>query len=133
MADWSGTARSNYFAVEDSEKFKGWADACGLRVLSNVVSPQLFAIFPPDTGDGGWPMTRFVGDEGFECEEFELIPELAEHLHPDAVAVLAEVGAEKHRYLTGRIVAVTRAGVVQHLDLMDIYDNLPDGVGLPER
>ena len=44
MANWYGTARSNYFRVKDSDTFLNWANGRGLGVFKNEESADLFAI-----------------------------------------------------------------------------------------
>ena len=45
MANWYGTARSNYFQVKDKDAFLKWADGRGLGVFKNKESADLFAIY----------------------------------------------------------------------------------------
>ena len=117
MANWYGSARSNYFRVKDSDAFLKWADSRGLGVFKNDESPDPFEIYGGEsTGDGSWPSDDVEGDR-----EFDLVDELAQHLPKGQIAVLMEIGAEKLRYLTGVAIAVNHKGRVVELTLSDIY------------
>ena len=117
MANWYGSARSNYFRVKDSDTFLNWANGRGLGVFKNEESRDLFAIYGGDhTDDGSWPSYDMEGDT-----EIDFVAELAQHLPKGQVAVLMEIGAEKLRYLTGVAIAVNHKGRVVELTLSDIY------------
>jgi hypothetical protein len=117
MANWYGSARSNYFRVKDRDAFLKWADGRGLGVFRNEESRDLFAIYGGEsTGDGSWPSYDVEGDT-----EIDLVAELAQHLPKGQIAVLMEIGAEKLRYLTGVSIAVNHKGRVVELTLSDIY------------
>ena len=117
MANWYGTARSNYFRVKDAEVFVQWAKRRGLGVFKIERGADIFAIHGGDsTGDGSWPSYDLDEDS-----EIDLVRELAEHLPKGQVAVLMEIGAEKLRYLTGVAIAVNHKGRVVQLTLSDIY------------
>ena len=116
MANWYGTARSNYFRVKDRHAFLKWADRRGLGVFKNEESGDLFAIHGGASDDGSWPSYDMEGDT-----EIDLVAELAQHLPQGQIAVLMEIGAEKLRYLTGVAIAVNHKGRVVELTLSDIY------------
>jgi hypothetical protein len=116
MANWYGTARSNYFRVKEEGEFLKWADGRGLGVFKNEESRDLFAIHGGSTEDGSWPSYDMEADI-----EFDLVAELAQHLSKGQIAVLVEIGAEKLRYLTGMAIAVNPKGRVVELTLSDIY------------
>jgi hypothetical protein len=117
MANWYGTARSNYFRVKDNDAFLKWADSRGLGVFRNKESADLFAIHGGETtDDGSWPSYDVEGDT-----EIDLVSELAQHLPKGQIAVLMEIGAEKLRYLTGVAMAIDHKGRVVEVTLSDIY------------
>jgi hypothetical protein len=116
MANWYGTARSNYFRVKDKDAFLKWADSRGLGVFTSEESADLFAIHGGGTDDGSWPSYDMEGDT-----EIDIVVELAPHLPRGQIAVLMEIGAEKLRYLTGVAIAVNHKGRVVDLTLNDIY------------
>jgi hypothetical protein len=116
MANWYGTARSNYFRVKDSDAFLKWADSRGLGVFTNEEIGDMFAIHGGASDDGSWPSYDMEADT-----EIDLVAELAQHLRKGQIAVLMEVGAEKLRYLTGVAIAVNHKGRVVEVTLGDIY------------
>lgn len=127
MANYYGTARSNYVRVKDSEAFLQWTSRRMLGVLKIERGPDVFAIYPDDTADGFWPTYDFEAGA-----EFSLTAELAEHLPQGQVAILLEVGAEALRYLTGEAIAVNHKGRVVVLSLNDIYRKAAREFRVPE-
>jgi hypothetical protein len=122
MANWYGSARSNYFAVKDEAAFREWADKNSLQIFISENHPGLFAIAPSNDGDdGGWP-SLFFDDETGEDRDFEVTDEIVPHLAEGHVAVLMEIGAEKLRYLTGHATAVSSNGASITINLRDIYE-----------
>ena len=120
MADWCGTARSNYFRVRDENAFKAWAARLGLECWPCDDNDGSFAI-AGEQASGGWPTS--VDDDGEEgLREVDVIRELAAHLADGEIAVLMEIGAEKLRYVTGNAVALDNTGRCVSLRLADIYD-----------
>ena len=129
MANWYGTARSNYFRVKDKDAFLKWADGRGLGVFKNEESADLFAIYGGEsTDDGSWPSYDVESDT-----EIDLVAELAQHLPNGQIAVLMEIGAEKLRYLTGVAIAVNHKGRVVELTLSDIYRKASRAFQIPEN
>jgi len=58
MSNWNGSARSNYFHVNDADAFRSWVEARGLGLLENHASDGLFGIYSGDsTDDGSWPIS----------------------------------------------------------------------------
>jgi hypothetical protein len=127
MANWYGSARSNYFCVKDNDAFLEWADSRGLGVFKNEERRDLFAIHGGASDDGSWP--------GYDMEadtEIDLVAELAQHLPKGQIAVLMEIGAEKLRYLTGVAIAINHKGRVVELTLSDIYRKASRVFRVPE-
>lgn len=123
MANWYGTARSNYFKVRDLEAFKEeFGDMCRIVERDGMV-----AVFPDDTtDDGSFPSTRLVvvesGDEETEdYEDFDFVEAVSEHLTEDSIAVFMCAGAEKQRYISGWAVAIDHKGEREELVLRDIH------------
>lgn len=124
MANWYGTARSNYFKVKDPEAFKAWVEKRGLQLLHGS-DEKGFGIAVGDSSDsGGWPTTDSeaitAGKTDEECE-ISIHDELAEHLAEGEIAILMEAGAEKLRYVTGNAVAIHSSGKRIEIDLFEIY------------
>lgn len=135
MANWYGSARSNYFAVKDLEAFKQWASGVGLKVLFSNDHPDKVGITPDGTDDGDWPTFRWgveheVGKAPEEDEEIDLNHELSQHLVDGEVAVRMTIGAEKLRYLTGWTEAVHSDGRVVGVSINDIYKKALETFGV---
>jgi len=57
MAEWNGTARTNYFRSPTKAKFREWAEARALHVFTkDAGGTTLFGVYS-ETDDGGWPTT----------------------------------------------------------------------------
>jgi hypothetical protein len=117
MANWHGTARSNYFRVKDRAAFDDWATNLHLTVWEDTEGRVALAALEDD---GGWPSMRW-SDAHSEHIDVDLYEELAKHLAPNSAAVLMEVGSEKYRYLTGWAHLVTHEGLQHTVGLNDIY------------
>lgn len=117
MANWYGTARSNYFKVKDAEAFKVWAAQFDAIELWD--DERGFGL--GDTDEGYWPSSVY-NDETGEDRDIDFVHELSEHLTEDSVAVLMSAGAEKLRYITGYAVAVNHKGELVEVSLDDIYE-----------
>lgn len=129
--NYEATARSNYFRVKDEAAFRTWADSRGLDAIAsdnNVLvaggTPErLFFISPLDGGP--WP-SDYCDPETEADRDFDLVAELAQHLHPEDVAVLMEVGYEGSRYVAGVALAVNAQGQTRRVCLDDIYELAKD-------
>lgn len=122
MANWYGSARSNYFRVKDRSKFLAWAEELGLTVMHAKDGSGLFGIHPGDTEDGDWPAPMPLNEGGYEIDDAEpryVAHELQQHLADGEVAVLKVIGAEKLRYLTAYAI-VTTPTTIEAFDLDDI-------------
>ena len=119
MANWYGSARSNYVRVKDRERFMDWAQS--LPEVEVVEQEGAFALLA--TGeDGGWPSFRSRNDqEDQDDEAIDLAAEISNHLAPGEVCILQQVGAEKLRYLSGLALAVNAAGETLQISIDDIY------------
>lgn len=120
MANWYGSARSNYFRVKDDTAFRAMAKSVGLGVWENDEDKSLLAVYPLDNDSGGWPSSKF-NEATNDYDEIDLADEIAPHLAEGEVAVLMEVGAEKLRYLSGTAIAVNHKGETTAVSLDDIY------------
>lgn len=118
MADWYGTARSNYFHVKDAAVFKEVFGAYDVTIVDGTEGR--FALIS-DNEYGGWPGWVYPEDGG-DPVELDIAALLSEHLAPGAVAVLMEVGAEKARYVTGWALAVNERNEQRYVNLDSIYE-----------
>jgi hypothetical protein len=114
MADWWGHSRSNYFKIKDRHAFVSWLNDVG---EVSVLAEENGLVAIAGESFGGWPHVR-----GDDCEEFDFVGELSQHLAEGEIAVLIEAGNEKLRYITGHAVAVNSHGQRTEISLYDIYD-----------
>lgn len=128
MANWHGTARSNYFRVRDETGFLRWVD--GLPGVTGSrhgedgglgERDERFCLLEED-GEG-WPGCRHDQETG-GVRDIDIVDELWPHLADGEVAVLQESGAEKLRYVTGYAVAVNSRGEILKVDIDDIYERV---------
>lgn len=120
MANWIGTARSNYFKVKDRAAFEKRMNEIEIKVLPGTGETEGKVACAADSESGGW--TYFMLNED-EDDDIEIEPalEIAEHLVDGEIAVLMSAGAEKLRYVTGNATAVNHKGECRHISLDDIY------------
>ncbi len=113
MANWIGSARTNYFRVKDVDAFKAWAKAASL------------VVFEKDGRYGGWPDIVFDDDTTDAHRDFYITHELAPHVADGEIVVCLEAGAEKLRYITGSALAFKATNGAPEtigITLDDIYD-----------
>lgn len=111
MADFIGTARSNYFHVRNRHQFERAVADWDVEVVDDSEGRVCLLSFDEH---GLWPITDDPDEEIHEV--------LAPHLQDGEVAVFMEVGAERLRYVGGRAVAVNHDGQTRSVCLDDIYD-----------
>jgi hypothetical protein len=121
MANWYGSARSNYFRVKDRDAFIKWVQT--LPEVKFVEKDRAFALLSREEYRG-WPLFRPCEelDHDEQFKELDWVAELAKHLAEGEVCVLQEIGAEKLRYLTGEAVAINSAGATLRVSIDDIYE-----------
>jgi hypothetical protein len=127
MANYTATARSNYFAVKDTTAFEAWCKERDLKFWQGTHdNVARYAITPNDMSDtGGWP--EHLDEDGDLIED--LCDALAAHLVVGEVAVLFEIGNEKLRYLIGTATAVHSSGKRVDISLSEIYTRARDAFG----
>jgi hypothetical protein len=134
MADWYGTARSNYFKVRDNKSFSAFMQQ-NLSSMTAVhkIEDNTWWIITDEFGNGGFDWT--VYDEDFEPDDsVDAMNEFASHLQEGEVAIFFEAGAEKLRYITGSAVAIAWNGEITEVCLNDIYDLVAKKYGIePSR
>ena len=106
MANYEGYMRTNYFKVNDVEKFKQIASDLGLDYWED--EERGFAFSTDD---------NFNTDQDLEGNEYDTVKKLQEILVDDGVIVITEVGHEKLRYLCGFSTIITKKEIAC-VDLM---------------
>lgn len=120
MADWYGTARSNYFKVRDNEAFKVFMQDLSSMITEYNDADNTWWIRADDYGNGGFDWTIY--DEDFEPDDsVNAMDEFASHLQEGEVAIFLEAGAEKLRYITGNALSIAWTGEITEISLDDIY------------
>ncbi len=128
MANWYGTARTNYFMVKDAAAFKAWVDSLPSCVLIEN-DDGAFGFYVDSEDSGGFPSERY-DEANDDYVDIDLADELVPHLADGEVAILMEAGAEKARYITGYALAVAWDGRNTSVDLCDIYDKAQTEFGV---
>jgi hypothetical protein len=118
MANWVGSARTNYFDVKDVVEFMAALEPFEVEVHVSDEGGLLCLLARGENGD--FPTSRF-DEESEDYVDVDLPALVAEHLTDDSIAVFQEVGAEKLRYLTGWAVAVNAAGDRVEVNIDDVY------------
>jgi len=135
MANYYGSARTNYFKVKDMEAFdKALENVPDIEVVRENIPPYSAEGIVPEGFDfggvgvlvsdgdcGGFPSFGFDEETGddFDIDLGELI---ADHLADGEVAILMECGAEKLRYVVGWAEAINNKRERRFIQLGDIYD-----------
>ena len=130
MANYYGSARSNYFKVKDPVAFE--------EALFNVPDIEIqgsiekgFCVLVSGGDAGGWPS---MGWDDETEEEFDIdVPQIvSEHLVDGEVAIFEEAGAEKLRYLVGYAEAINSKGERRAVSLNDIFKLAAELTDRPE-
>lgn len=147
MANYYATARSSYFKVVDEKKFDEFCKFWGVTKIKKSVDqksepswPEILYGFLCDQGDlkGAPPSKEFCNKCGGEINVFgstcscadaettvvDFFDELVKHIAPEWVCIYQEVGSEKYRYIDGHSFAISSEGIIDHVNLNDIYKNL---------
>lgn len=106
MANYTATARSNYFRIVDRAAFDEWLETVAYQELTvlETEDPLVVGLNATNGDCSGFAMEY----EDLDEQPQSLLAGLAQHLAEGEVAVLVESGSEKCRYVTGYAVAVTR-------------------------
>lgn len=119
MANWYGSARSNYVQIKDMEGLIKALGPFNIEISESRLDKGVCFLVGPYSDDGGWP--SFATDE--EGDEIEFDP--SEHICPfmqdDQILIMMQCGAEKLRYITGDAQAYNSEGVCEFLSLDSIY------------
>lgn len=125
MAEWYGTARSNFFQVNDEAEFRAWAEQQSLTVWEQTIDGiKRFAILPRDSQFGGWEYWNLDDEAGDDDEPERIVfaKKLAPYLRPGSVAILEECGAAGLRYISGDAIAINSKGAMATVSLSDITE-----------
>lgn len=122
MADYYSMARTNHFAVKDSEAFA--LEVSRYIGDNNVLSEKrdgidgFILLF-----DEGIPSEYYdYEDDNAEPIDLDWEEIISKHLADGEVCVIQEIGNEKLRYLTGYAVAFNNRGQRESISIDRIYD-----------
>ncbi len=124
MADWYGSARSNYFRVKDIDAFRKLCKIWNITPITDEKSPvRVGFLCDSNFSNGGLPDYRYEDSENGEEFDFDdFLSELSALLMDDEVAVMMEAGAEKLCYVTGCAIAINSKGDKCSVSLDEIYE-----------
>lgn len=121
MANWYGTTRTNYFKVNDEERYQA--------LFNRLTGEEPVEDFTKESDGETWHAfgsysdIMFTKEQKDKCEDEDLedfdvlLKEISKLLTPDSVFVITCVGNEKLRYLTGICNVVFPDGKIIHEDL----------------
>jgi hypothetical protein len=122
MANYYGSARTNYFRVKDIEAFKAEVEAYPLVVVSRDDNPDFIALFISDDDDeGSFPWCDYYTEDA-EGDEINWTEIFGRHLQVNSVVIIQEVGNEKLRYFGGIAVAINSKGEEITININSIFD-----------
>lgn len=131
MANYYGTARTNYFAVKDAKAFEEEMAKYPVEVITGKTDDgkeTLYGLMDANEDGGGWDWS-YWDDETDEDVEIDWADVFARHLVDGWVAILMETGAEKYRYLSGWAMAVNSKGETREVVLSRDIDKLAHELG----
>lgn len=119
MANWYGTARSNYVRFNDLDALKNSLAPFGSISISEGKPNRYCLLVTDPSDDGGWPSCAY--DENDNEVIFDPIKHICPFLHKDDILIMMQAGAEKLRYITGYATAYDHEGKHISIVLDDIY------------
>lgn len=145
MANWYGTARTNYVLMRDEAALasaKALIAPTGMPTVGHHDNPLLLMVQGADDSDGAF-CTGYReddddsddgddgddGDEWGDDREFDFA-DLARHMADGQVLVAIEAGAEKLRYISGFAKAWNNKGEMVEVHLSDIYAKAKEAFGI---
>lgn len=118
MANYYGQARSNYFAVKDSEAFLEEMEQYSAEVIVKETDGLTLYGFIDTDDNGGGCIVQVKDGEYVEVDWNEVFQR---HLADGWVAIIMETGSEKYRYLVGTATAYNNKGDIEFISLDEIY------------
>lgn len=121
MADYVGTASTNWFTVNDiavlGKELEKLND--GIQMKVNETDGRVMLFVNDRKGFGGWPTVLHRDDGTMECIDFPVI--VSKHLSDGEVATFAEVATDELGCPYGRAVAIDNKGRKVDIGLDDVY------------
>lgn len=126
MANFYGQARSNYFAVKDTNAFLDEMTQYPVEVITQEKDGVTLYGFVDADADGGADVWSKWDEDIAETVEIDWAEVFKRHLQDDWVAVIVSVGWEKYRYFQGDTVAFNNKGESKTINLEQIYELASD-------
>lgn len=121
MANFYGTARTNYFKVKNAKKFKDYVDTLpGAVLISKKEGRSNLYGYYMDNEYGTFPSEGY-NEETEEEFGIDVIDDVVPYLAKGSIAVFMDCGAEKCRYIAGSAFAINSEGKHVSVNLWDIY------------
>ena len=118
MANYFGTARTNYFRVKNIETFMKSVKDYKVIVVKNDEGKVALL---DDSYYGAFEF-RLLNEETYEYDEStHLIDLVSSHLEEEEVAIFISAGAEKKVYISGFSIAVNSKNQRKTINLDNIY------------
>lgn len=116
MADWYGTARTNYVLIKDMEGLKKALEPFDVSIKEHPQHKGFVFLDPSCTGDGDFPSF----DDDDEEIEFSFQEHVVPYLAEGQVLIATAAGAEMLRYITGWATAYAWNGQTTSISISDI-------------
>jgi hypothetical protein len=113
MANYTATSRTSYAKMAGDAAFIEWAESIsGATVVTNESEEHgtLYGLLFDQDDCGTIPASYYDEDADVEVD-FNIFEEIQEHLAPGWGISFVEAGHEKHRYVVGTAIVVTRDAV----------------------
>lgn len=129
MANWYGTARSNYVRIKDMD---GLRKALAPFPITIEEQDDKVCFLSEEQDSGGWPSWAYLEDEDDSKREveFDATSCICPYMQEGEVLVMMEAGAEKMCYVSGSAVAFNHNGDYVAIYLTDIYQKAADAFGV---
>jgi hypothetical protein len=118
MADWYGTARTNYVLIKDMEGLKKALEPFDVSIKEHPKHKGFVRLDPSSSQDGDFPSTVFDDDD--EEIEFSFPEHVVPYLAEGQVLIATAAGADGLRYITGWATAFAWNGQTKSISISDI-------------
>lgn len=118
MAEWRGTARTNFIKVKDADALIAATADLPLKVVRHEDNPDFLAFFPAPNDSGDFDYL-FCDAEDNE-QEWDWT-DFCEHFVEGQVLVVMTGGGEQMRYVTGHALAIAWDGRTTEVKIDSIY------------
>lgn len=131
MANWYGSARTNYVRIKDMPGLEQALEPFGVRIGHHPSHDDFVCLDTSGSEDGDFP-SYAIDEDGKEYEfsfEEHVVPYLAE----GQVLIATSAGAEKLRYITGWAGAYAWDGRTHFINISQIAEEAAKAFGMDPR